>query len=57
MLMNGEIMTYHDIRRRKPILSAHQKQIRFLTGLAGFISFLFVAAIFWVLNRPGFGIH
>jgi hypothetical protein len=50
-------MTTHAIRRRKPNLSAHQKQIRFLTGLSVFISLLFVIALFWLVNRSNFGHH
>jgi hypothetical protein len=47
----------NDARRKKPTLSAHQKQMRFFTGLALFISLLFVAAVFWFLNRAGFYIR
>jgi len=50
-------MPYHTIRRRKRSLSAHQKQIRFLTGLSMTMSFLLFVALFWFLNRPGFATH
>jgi len=40
----------NNVRRRKPVLSDHQKQIRFLTGLSVVISFLFAAGIFWLVN-------
>jgi len=47
-------MPYQCIRRRKPAPSAHQKQIRFLTGLSMLIGFLFAAAIFWLVNQASF---
>jgi len=47
-------MTYLNSCRRKPILTEHQKQIRFLTGLLMGICALFAAAFFWLVSRPGF---
>jgi hypothetical protein len=47
----------NDVRRKKPQLSAHQKQIRFLTGLSVVISFLFAAGIFWLVNRSYLNNH
>ncbi|MDR3460397.1 MAG: hypothetical protein P4N60_23455 [Verrucomicrobiae bacterium] len=40
--------------RRKRSLSAHQKQMRFFTGLALTGCAVLAAALFWYLNRPGF---
>jgi hypothetical protein len=42
------------IQRRKRSLSAHQKQMRFFTGLFLFICFLLAVALFWLLNQPSF---
>jgi len=39
-------------RVKKRTLSAHQKQIRFLTGLCIFSAMLFTALIFWLANTP-----
>jgi len=47
-------MPYSNARRKKPILSAHQKQMRLFTGLSILIAFLFIFAIFWFLNRASF---
>jgi hypothetical protein len=44
-------MQNQTFRRRKPVPSAHQKQIRFFTGLCAVIGFLFAAGIFWLVNR------
>jgi hypothetical protein len=44
----------NSVRRRKPVLSAHQKEIRFLTGLSIIVSLLCVAGIFWLVNREHF---
>ena len=52
-----KIMPNHEPRRSKPARSAHQKQIRFLTGLAVFISLLLVTAMFWLLNRTSLSMH
>jgi hypothetical protein len=41
----------NSVRTRKSDLSAHQKEIRFLTGLSIFTSLLFAAGIFWLVNR------
>jgi hypothetical protein len=50
-------MAHHIAHRRKPVPSAHQKQIRFLTGLSVGISMLFIIALFWLVNRSNFGHH
>jgi hypothetical protein len=49
---HNQIMS-HATRRRKPELSGHQKQIRFLTRLLVVICSLVTLAIFWLANRPG----
>jgi hypothetical protein len=41
-------------RARKRSLSAHQKQIWFLTGLCIVAVSLFTALIFWLANAPAF---
>jgi hypothetical protein len=38
--------------RRKPELSAHQKQMRFLTGLGMVVCMVLFAAMLWLVNRP-----
>jgi hypothetical protein len=43
----------HATHRRKPELTGHQKQIRFLTRLAVVICSLVTLAFFWFVNRPG----
>jgi len=45
------------IRRNKRSLSAHQKQMRFFTGLSLFLCMLLAAAIFWLLNQPAYAMH
>jgi len=45
-------MTYNNTRTRKPTVSAHQKQIRFLAGLLVFIGLLLVALFCWLVNQP-----
>jgi hypothetical protein len=50
-------MAHHITRRKKPVLSAHQKQIRLLTGLSVGITLLFVVALFLLINWSGFGHH
>jgi hypothetical protein len=45
------IMSHHAARRRKPELSPHQKQIRFLTRLAVILCSLLTLGIFWFANR------
>jgi hypothetical protein len=45
-------MRYRHAHRRKPVLSAHQKQIRFFTRISVVICALLTAAIFFVVNRP-----
>lgn len=47
-------MSNRVVRRRKPVLSEHQKQIRFFTRLSLVICCLFTFAFFWFLNRPSF---
>ena len=46
-----------DSRVKKRSLSAHQKQIWFLTGLSVFIIALVTVLIFWLANQPGFPTH
>jgi hypothetical protein len=41
-------------RAKRRNLSAHQKQIWFLTGLCILAVSLFTAAIFWLANAPAF---
>jgi len=48
-------MAQHTTRRRKPELSGHQKQIRFLTRLAVVLCSLVTLAVFWLVNRSGPG--
>jgi hypothetical protein len=55
--INGQIMANNSTRRRKPDLSAHQKQMRFFTRLSVFMGFVFIAAIFWLVNRSSLGRH
>ena len=50
-------MSQHAIHRRKPELSAHQKQMRFLTGLSMFVCMLVAVLLFWAVNRPNFISH
>jgi hypothetical protein len=40
-------------RRRKPELSAHQKQMRFLTGLVLVVGLTTFAVAFWFYSRAG----
>ena len=42
---------------RKPELSGHQKQMRFLTGLAMACCILAFASFLWFINRPGLPAH
>jgi cell division septal protein FtsQ len=42
-------------RARKP--SAHQRRIRFFIGLSFVIIIVVTAALYWLLNRPGFFAH
>ena len=46
-------MPYNATRRRKPALTGHQKNIRFLTRLSVVICSLVSLAFFWFMNRPG----
>lgn len=50
-------MSYHISHRKKPDLSAYQNEIRFLTGLAVFISFLLAVAILWLVNSAYFAAY
>jgi hypothetical protein len=50
-------MAYDYIYRRKPILSEHQKQIRFFIGLSVGLCVLFAISFFWLLNRLDFIPH
>jgi len=50
-------MLCHNTHGRKQGLFAYQKEIRFLTGLAMFASFLFTAAVFWLMNSVYFLTH
>ena len=43
--------------RRKPELSGHQKQMRFLTGLSMAFCCMAFAAMLWYVNRPGLPSH
>jgi len=47
-----KIMPYRHAHRRKPMLSPHQKQIRFFTRMSVFICALLTVAIFFFVNRP-----
>jgi len=38
------------IRSKRPALSAHQKQMRFLTGLALALTIIFAVLFFWLIN-------
>ena len=40
-------------RRRKLVLSLHQKQMRFFTRLSVVVYSLSTLALLWFLNRPG----
>jgi len=51
------IMAHQTTRRRKPVLSDHQKQIRFFTRLSVVICSLFAVALFWLLSRTSFITH
>jgi len=50
-------MSHYPIYRRKPVLSLHQKQIRFLTGLSVIICSLFGFAFFWMVNWLSYTVH
>jgi len=43
-------MSIYHARKRKPALSDHQKQMRFLTGLSMFVSLLIMTLLFWAVN-------
>ena len=51
------VMPDHTPRRRKPVLSGHQKQIRFLTRLSVVMCSLFTLALFWLVNRTSYLTH
>lgn len=44
-------MAYDYTYRRKPILSEHQKQIRFFIGLSVSLCTLFAVVFFWLVGR------
>ena len=46
-------MPHHVTRRRKPELSAHQKQIRFITRLAVLLCSSLTVVVFWLVSRTG----
>ncbi len=46
------VMANQLAHRRKPELSAHQKQMRFLTGLGMVVCMVLFAAMLWLVNRP-----
>lgn len=50
-------MPNHVTRRAKPVLSFHQKQIRFITGLAVTVCGAVALALFWYLSRVSFATH
>jgi hypothetical protein len=50
-------MPNRSARRKKPELSAHQKQMRFFIRMGVFVSFLFAMAFAWFMNRGSFGGH
>lgn len=52
--INNDAMPSRRTHKRKPTLSAHQKEIRFFTLLAMFAGILLFGACFWLLNLPGF---
>jgi hypothetical protein len=45
-------MSHQAKRGRKPELSGHQKQIRFLTRLSVIICSLLTLGVYWLANRP-----
>ncbi|MDR3458628.1 MAG: hypothetical protein P4N60_14355 [Verrucomicrobiae bacterium] len=47
-------MSHLVVRPKKRSLSAHQKQMRFFTGLALVACAVLTIGLFWFLNRPGF---
>ena len=49
---NQNVVNHPDTRRRKRSLSQHQKQMRFLTGLAIGVGMLLAAIVLWAINRP-----
>jgi hypothetical protein len=55
--MSRHIMSREGFGRRKPFLSAHQKQIRFFTRLAVAICAVLALALSWWLSRPGYHLH
>jgi ABC-type lipoprotein release transport system permease subunit len=50
-------MAHQNIRPRKRSLSSHQKQIRFIIGLAVIVGVAFTVLILWVMNGPVHGIR
>jgi cobalamin biosynthesis protein CobD/CbiB len=43
-----------DAQKRKPKLSQHQRQVRFLGGLFLVVMILVTSLLFWLLNRSNF---
>jgi hypothetical protein len=54
---HNSTMSHRAPHRRKPELSGHQKQIRFLTRLFVIICSLTTLAFFWFVNRPSSFTH
>jgi hypothetical protein len=48
------IMEHSHVRRGKPSLSPHQKQIRFFIGLFVVVCTLLAILFFWLVNRSSF---
>lgn len=46
-------MADHKIKRRKPSLSWHQKQLRKVAVVLAIIGILLTAVLMWLLNRSG----
>jgi hypothetical protein len=49
-----KIMPHHHARRRKVILSPHQKQIRFLTWASVCLCAVLATVVFWFVSRPSY---
>jgi hypothetical protein len=55
VMPNQSVMPHQAIRRRKPALTGHQKQIRFFTRVSVVLCSLLTFAVFWLVNRMGPG--
>jgi hypothetical protein len=53
----GSSMPNTNIRRKKPVLSMHQKQIRLLTVLSVLLGVVFFVAVLFFLNHSSFIQH